>query len=523
MTGQMADLDRRGRSGWPTGTARSLASMLAVGGQREQARGGRRLQARPRAASGVELLTWSEIAARVGSPTPTGYRRHGSASGRPHGDDVEVVQVSRFRDEALLCTCPPDRRQREVLDAVPRPLVASPGGCGPRRRRETLPASDQERGARAPSRPRIGTSIQRGWCRKTNTCRALRRGLFESLASSQANCSGAHHAGTRGLLKLPLAGGRVGLVRIQHDEPAASCARRRTTAGRSASRSWPRAPPAASGLAAPVDVVVAGDRVPGHEQLAHDVLELAHLHHPLRLLVVALDEVADGHHEVGAEQVHVVDRVLEDRDALVGAAGAVAEHHEAEGLLARRERQLDRALARSSGNARRPPPRPGARARGWRRARRGGADTDGQERAAHGRTGLGSGGARSAPASIHDPRGAARPAARSGASAPSAPQVRAVASTSSAAARSASSPPRCGRPCGRCGRSRPSGGRSRWRSRRSRSFKPRGEVRRRPCRRRCACTTRWGRQSSRRAGNVARGRASAAHASVRACIRSCFT
>ncbi|QKK09039.1 MAG: TIGR02206 family membrane protein [Planctomycetota bacterium] len=86
-------------------------------------------------------------------------------------------------------------------------------------------------------------------------------------------------------------------------------------------------------VAAPVDVVVAGDGEPGAVELVHDALELAHLGHPGLGGVVALDEVADGHDQVGLEEVGVGDGLVEDLDPVGGAAGAVAVDDEEEGVV----------------------------------------------------------------------------------------------------------------------------------------------------------------------------------------------
>jgi len=99
-------------------------------------------------------------------------------------------------------------------------------------------------------------------------------------------------------------------------------------------------------LAAPVDVVVAHHGEPGAQELVHDPLELAHLRQPLGLLVVALDQVADGHDEVGLEQVDLGHRLVEHGDALGRAASAVAEHDEGEGVLLLGQGELEGALAR---------------------------------------------------------------------------------------------------------------------------------------------------------------------------------
>ena len=98
-------------------------------------------------------------------------------------------------------------------------------------------------------------------------------------------------------------------------------------------------------LAAPVDVVIAGDREPRHAEVLHGAAVFIHLHLPLVGGVIALDQVADGHDEVGVEQVGVGHRLGEDLDALRRAAGAIAEDDEVKGIVALRQREQDRVRA----------------------------------------------------------------------------------------------------------------------------------------------------------------------------------
>ncbi|MCR6655122.1 MAG: hypothetical protein NVV63_04745 [Opitutus sp.] len=75
------------------------------------------------------------------------------------------------------------------------------------------------------------------------------------------------------------------------------------------------------------DVVIARHVVERHLQPLHDRLELAPLRVPgLRIFGVAVDEIADRHHEFRLQHVHLRDRVLED--ARTHLAGAVAENRE---------------------------------------------------------------------------------------------------------------------------------------------------------------------------------------------------
>ena len=94
-------------------------------------------------------------------------------------------------------------------------------------------------------------------------------------------------------------------------------------------------------LAAPVDVVIAGDGEPRHAQVFHGVAVFVHLDLPLVGGVVTLDQIADGHDEVGVEQVAVGDRLGQHLDAFRRAAGAVAEDDEVEGVVALRQGEQD--------------------------------------------------------------------------------------------------------------------------------------------------------------------------------------
>ena len=54
-----------------------------------------------------------------------------------------------------------------------------------------------------------------------------------------------------------------------------------------------------------------------------------------------MDQIADGHDEVGVEQVAVGDRLGQHLDAFRRAAGAVAEDDEVEGVVALRQGEQD--------------------------------------------------------------------------------------------------------------------------------------------------------------------------------------
>ena len=91
----------------------------------------------------------------------------------------------------------------------------------------------------------------------------------------------------------------------------------------------------------PVDVMVAGDGEPGHQQLVHGARVLLHLPHPLRCLVVPVDEIAHRHDKVWFDQVHVRDGFTQHADAGSRSPGAVAEHSEHERVILQRQIEID--------------------------------------------------------------------------------------------------------------------------------------------------------------------------------------
>ena len=140
------------------------------------------------------------------------------------------------------------------------------------------------------------------------------------------------HALALGLAEVLLAGVRVALVGVERDEPALLVLQgvpQRAELGFVVLFVFALGPVGA----APVDVVIARDREPRHPQLAHRRFVLLGLGHPLRRLVVAVDQIADREDEVGVEQVGVDDGLFEHADAGDRSAGAVAEHDEAEGVF----------------------------------------------------------------------------------------------------------------------------------------------------------------------------------------------
>ncbi len=59
----------------------------------------------------------------------------------------------------------------------------------------------------------------------------------------------------------------------------------------------------------PIDVVVAGDRIPRHGEPGHGLPVLTHLLQPLRGFVIALDQIAHSHHEIRVEEVGLLYRL----------------------------------------------------------------------------------------------------------------------------------------------------------------------------------------------------------------------
>lgn len=96
----------------------------------------------------------------------------------------------------------------------------------------------------------------------------------------------------------------------------------------------------------PVDVVVSGYREPRAGEFVHDGLVFLHLRHPDVLVAVTIDEVADGHDEVGFQKIGVAHGIGEDSDSVVGASGAIAVDDKAKGVLLVGKRELHLALAR---------------------------------------------------------------------------------------------------------------------------------------------------------------------------------
>ena len=219
------------------------------------------------------------------------------------------------------------RGQGEVLDAVPRAVVAHV---------VDVPAEDGADVAGRRQEPvdllPVVAVAPPGPARVVDEREHVARVLRALEGRGEPRQLGLAHALALGLREVPLAGLRVGLVGVEHEEPAALV--------------LDRVPQGAEvllvvglvllrgpALAAPVDVVVARDRVPRAVEGGHRRAVLAHLLHPLGRLVVAVDQVTDRHHQVGVDQVHLGHRVGQDLDALGRPARAVAEDREQEAVL----------------------------------------------------------------------------------------------------------------------------------------------------------------------------------------------
>jgi hypothetical protein len=74
-------------------------------------------------------------------------------------------------------------------------------------------------------------------------------------------------------------------------------------------------------------------------------LKLVHLLHPLGRLVVAIHEIAHGHHEIRVKQVRVFHRLREHFDSFRRPARAIAEDDEVKNVIAFGQRQNFRRTA----------------------------------------------------------------------------------------------------------------------------------------------------------------------------------
>jgi hypothetical protein len=89
----------------------------------------------------------------------------------------------------------------------------------------------------------------------------------------------------------------------------------------------------------PVDVVVSRHREPRHAQPVHGGMVLAHLLQPLLALIVAVDQVANCHDQIGIEKVGVLDSLGEHLDSFGRPSGAIAEHNEVKDIIPLGQRQ----------------------------------------------------------------------------------------------------------------------------------------------------------------------------------------
>ena len=89
-------------------------------------------------------------------------------------------------------------------------------------------------------------------------------------------------------------------------------------------------------LSSPVNIVVAGDRKPGHVQLFHDVAVFPHLHQPFQLTPIALNHVPDGHDQVRIQQIDFIDCLGKNPHPFSRSSGAISQNGKAEGFICRR-------------------------------------------------------------------------------------------------------------------------------------------------------------------------------------------
>ncbi|MCY3004155.1 MAG: hypothetical protein NTV21_20360 [Planctomycetota bacterium] len=248
------------------------------------------------------------------------------------------MQVTRLRHERRLVAA--DGRQREVLDAVARAVVAHAVDVAREDRAHV--AGGGELGVHLLPVVAVLAAEPARMVQEhehvLGTFRARERLVEERVLLGA-------HALALGLVEVALARLRVGLVGVERDEPRALVAEgvpKRAEVGLVVGLVLLGR---ALALAAPVQVVVADDGKPRAAQAFHDPGELVGLLLPRRAVVVALHEIADGHHEIGPDHVDLVDGLREHLDAVRGPSGAVAEDHEAESvaLLGQRQRHLARA------------------------------------------------------------------------------------------------------------------------------------------------------------------------------------
>ena len=237
-----------------------------------------------------------------------------------HMHQLVVVQPARRGDGAALVTA--HRGEGEVLDAVSRAVVAHVVDVAAEHGAH-IPGCRQEAVDLLP----VVAVAPAGPARMVDEGEHMARVLGALEGCGQPRQLGLAHALALGLVEVALAGLGVGLVGVEHQEPAALVLDRVPQGAEVllvVGLVLLRRPP----LSAPVDIVVPGHRVPRAVEGGHGCAVLAHLLHPLGRLVVAVDQVADRHDEVGVDQVHLGDGLREDLDALGGAARAVAEDGE---------------------------------------------------------------------------------------------------------------------------------------------------------------------------------------------------
>ena len=236
-----------------------------------------------------------------------------------------MVQVARLRRVPGLVAA--DRGQGEVLDAVPLAVVDHAVNVS-REDSGHVSCLHQPLVHPLPVVP-VLAPIPAGVVKEDEDVAQVPGLLQRALEEGEL---GLAHALAGGLVEVLLPGDRVALVRVEGDEHRALVAEG-VPEGTEVLLVVGVVLALGPAVAAPVDVVVAGDREPGAGQPVHDPGELVRLLLPLLRAVVALDHVAHRHHEVGVDDVHVLHRLGQDLHPAVGAAGAVAEDREDEGAV----------------------------------------------------------------------------------------------------------------------------------------------------------------------------------------------
>ena len=249
-----------------------------------------------------------------------------------HGDKVVLVEVARLGDRSGLPAT--DRGERHVLDVVVRTVVPHPMNMAGEHRADVAGVGQKSVNAL----PVISVSPTKPpWVMQEDKDMCVVPGLLQR-RFEPCELLGTHALGL-GPPERPCVRSRIAFIGVEHDEH-----------GILVFEGVPQRAEVhfvvalvltlrARAFPSPVDVVVARHGEPGHEQLIHGVLELDHLGHPLGRLVVAIDQVADSHHEIRLDEVHILHSIGEHRDPRGGSTGPISEDGKHEGILLHRKFQ----------------------------------------------------------------------------------------------------------------------------------------------------------------------------------------